>query len=113
MDFPPYLQPQPKAGDPDYEEITPRKPPPPAATKHEAVAMEAPPPVSKGIVCDLCGTTEAMVRCQLCSEQRFCLACDDLYHRHPKRSAHARKVGRSLGLPYHSEFIFGVATSNF
>ncbi|XP_059093166.1 uncharacterized protein LOC131888343 isoform X2 [Tigriopus californicus] len=43
-------------------------------------------------VCDLCGTAEAMVRCQPCSNQTFCLACDDMYHRHPKRSTHARKT---------------------
>ena len=42
--------------------------------------------------CDLCGTSEAMVRCLLCSNQTFCLACDDMYHRHPKRCKHARKA---------------------
>ena len=42
--------------------------------------------------CDLCGTSTAMVKCRLCSEQVFCLACDDMYHRHPKRSSHPRKV---------------------
>ena len=76
-------QPTQKGRDPDYEEITPGPPPhhPPAAPKEEVAA-----PVAKataGIVCDLCGTSEAMVRCPLCSGQRFCLACDDLYHRHP------------------------------
>ncbi len=43
-------------------------------------------------MCDLCGTSNALVRCQACSGQLFCLACDDMYHRHPKRAAHARKV---------------------
>jgi len=42
--------------------------------------------------CDLCGTASAMVKCHLCSDQVFCLACDDMYHRHPKRSTHPRKV---------------------
>ena len=47
---------------------------------------------ASGPPCDLCGTSLAMVRCHLCSDQIFCLACDDMYHRHPKRSAHQRKV---------------------
>ena len=59
----------------DYEEITPPSP------QQENVQ-----------VCDLCGCAEAMVTCQLCSGQYFCLACDDMYHRHPKRCTHARKV---------------------
>ena len=45
-----------------------------------------------GGVCDLCGTATAIVRCGACSEQVFCLACDDMYHRHPKRTSHARKA---------------------
>ena len=43
-------------------------------------------------MCDLCGISEAMVRCLLCANQTFCLACDDMYHRHPKRCKHARKA---------------------
>ena len=47
-------------------------------------------------VCDLCGTATAIVKCSACSEQMFCLACDDMYHRHPKRSTHVRKaIGES------------------
>ena len=42
--------------------------------------------------CDLCGTATAIVRCRQCTDQVFCLACDDMYHRHPKRSTHPRKV---------------------
>ena len=89
-------QPTQKGRDPDYEEITPGPPPPlhhpPAAPKEEVAKASA------GIVCDLCGTSEAMVRCPRspCSGQRFCLACDDLYHRHPKRSSHVRKVSQSI-----------------
>ena len=45
-----------------------------------------------GSVCDLCGTATAIVKCGACSEQIFCLACDDMYHRHPKRSTHVRKA---------------------
>ena len=40
--------------------------------------------------CDLCGTAAAVVKCRMCSDQVFCLACDDMYHRHPKRSSHPR-----------------------
>eukprot|EP00095_Tigriopus_kingsejongensis_P009844 maker-scaffold21_size687808-snap-gene-5.36 protein:Tk09844 transcript:maker-scaffold21_size687808-snap-gene-5.36-mRNA-1 annotation:"ring finger protein 31" len=65
----------------DYEEIGP--PPGPKPGRPD------PPPAS---VCDLCGTAEAMVRCLPCSNQIFCLACDDMYHRHPKRSTHTRKA---------------------
>ena len=86
-----------KERDPDYEEITPGPPPHrPAPPKEEGAA---PAKISTGIVCDLCGTSEAMVRCPLCSGQRFCLACDDLYHRHPKRSSHVRKVSLFLLSP--------------
>jgi hypothetical protein len=63
----------------DYEEIAPPTP----KTKAKMAHIE---------VCDLCGCQEAMVRCVPCSGQVFCLACDDMYHRHPKRTSHARKV---------------------
>ena len=43
-------------------------------------------------ICDLCGTATAIVKCGACAEQIFCLACDDMYHRHPKRSTHGRKA---------------------
>lgn len=32
------------------------------------------------------------VRCQQCNNQVFCGSCDDMYHRHPKRKTHIRKV---------------------
>ena len=70
------------ANESDYEEIGP--PPPPSSMPTHANAT--------GGVCDLCGTATAMVRCGACSEQIFCLACDDMYHRHPKRTSHARKA---------------------
>ena len=43
-------------------------------------------------VCDLCGTAAAFVRCGSCSQQIFCLSCDDMYHRHPRRTTHVRKA---------------------
>lgn len=42
--------------------------------------------------CDLCGTTAAIVKCGACSNQIFCLSCDDMYHRHPRRTSHSRKA---------------------
>jgi len=55
-----------------------------------------------GPLCDLCGVATAMVRCALCSGQLFCLACDEMYHRHPKRAGHDRKV--SLFYNVHCNF---------
>ena len=87
-----------KGKDPDYEEITPGPPQHNLAPSAPAAASAAAAKVSAGIVCDLCGTSEAIVRCPLCAGQRFCLACDDLYHRHPKRCSHVRKVSLCLFL---------------
>ncbi|QQP56531.1 Uncharacterized protein FKW44_001219, partial [Caligus rogercresseyi] len=36
-------------------------------------------------LCDLCGRNPALIKCQYCSGQIFCMACDDMYHKHPKR----------------------------
>lgn len=47
---------------------------------------------SDGRHCDLCGSSSPKVRCDKCLNQIFCLSCDDMYHRHPKRSNHVRKV---------------------
>ena len=65
--------------------------------------------------CDLCGTATSIVRCRQCTDQVFCLACDDMYHRHPKRSTHQRKVTInvllttiSLHVPTKDEIIFWV-----
>lgn len=45
--------------------------------------------------CQLCGSAAASVsvRCEHC-QQNFCLSCDDMYHRHPKRQTHLRRVSR-------------------
>ncbi|GLG99757.1 Uncharacterized protein GBIM_06150, partial [Gryllus bimaculatus] len=42
--------------------------------------------------CDLCGSSAPSVRCDKCASQNFCLSCDDMYHRHPKRQSHVRKA---------------------
>lgn len=41
--------------------------------------------------CDLCGNGSAAVACEDCDSMVFCSACDDMYHRHPKRKFHLRK----------------------
>jgi hypothetical protein len=43
-------------------------------------------------VCDLCGSPNALLSCAACHTQSFCAACDDMYHKHPRRSEHVRKV---------------------
>ncbi|KAJ8983783.1 hypothetical protein NQ317_000344 [Molorchus minor] len=40
--------------------------------------------------CQLCGASTPSVRCEDCN-QIFCLSCDDMYHRHPKRQTHLRR----------------------
>nr|CAH7713835.1 unnamed protein product [Callosobruchus chinensis] len=40
--------------------------------------------------CQLCGSSAPSVLCEDCS-QIFCLSCDDMYHRHPKRQTHTRR----------------------
>lgn len=45
-----------------------------------------------GLKCELCGSMAAKVKCDQCNQQYFCASCDDMFHRHPKRSTHVRKV---------------------
>lgn len=40
--------------------------------------------------CKLCGNGLSTMRCSDCIMQ-FCYACDNMYHRHPKRKHHIRK----------------------
>lgn len=42
--------------------------------------------------CELCGSMTAKVKCDQCNQQLFCSPCDDMFHRHPKRNTHIRKV---------------------
>ncbi|XP_064466883.1 E3 ubiquitin-protein ligase lubel-like isoform X2 [Ornithodoros turicata] len=49
-----------------------------------------------GSHCDLCGCTTPAVRCDKCNRQVFCLSCDDMYHRHPRRKTHLRRAVDSL-----------------
>lgn len=49
-----------------------------------------------GLHCELCGSSKPSIRCSQCN-QIFCSSCDDMYHRHPKRQLHNRRV--SNGFP--------------
>ncbi|GAB6022653.1 hypothetical protein CHUAL_006744 [Chamberlinius hualienensis] len=49
--------------------------------------------------CHLCGSSTPAVRCEKCSNLIFCLSCDDMYHRHPKRRDHVRKLAQRLSYP--------------
>lgn len=40
----------------------------------------------------MCGCSAPAVKCEQCANQTFCFSCDEMYHRHPKRQAHNRKV---------------------
>ncbi|KAG8196447.1 hypothetical protein JTE90_012271 [Oedothorax gibbosus] len=53
-------------------------------------------PTTPGKSCALCGCSTPAVRCDRCSSQIFCLSCDDMYHRHPKRKLHLRKAVDSI-----------------
>lgn len=49
-----------------------------------------------GLKCELCGALNAIIRCEQCMGHNFCGNCDIMYHRHPKRLHHARKVCDTL-----------------
>lgn len=57
-----------------------------------AVGGKMEPRKGDGRHCELCGSSSPKVRCEKCLNQIFCLSCDDMYHRHPKRMNHSRKV---------------------
>lgn len=42
--------------------------------------------------CALCGSLTPKTRCEQCNNQILCTSCDEMYHRHPKRKMHVRKV---------------------
>lgn len=54
------------------------------------------PSARDGSHCDLCGCTRPSVRCDKCNRQVFCLSCDDMYHRHPRRKSHLRRAVDSV-----------------
>nr|CAD7201298.1 unnamed protein product [Timema douglasi] len=95
-----------------HDENTAPPPPPPPATEppplepdYEVIEFPGqqysntplPPKTGEGRRgdgkhCDLCGCSVPTVKCEKCANQIFCLSCDDMYHRHPKRQSHARKA---------------------
>ncbi|KAG5679700.1 hypothetical protein PVAND_009250 [Polypedilum vanderplanki] len=48
-------------------------------------------PAEVGLKCELCGSIGQVVKCEQCVKNLFCLTCDDMFHRHPKRQNHQRK----------------------
>lgn len=88
IDKPPMLPPKKIAPDPDYEVID---------FSGEQYSNALPIKSSNGkrvdgIKCELCGSMSAKVKCDQCNQQFFCVSCDDMFHRHPKRNTHIRKV---------------------
>lgn len=80
--------------DPDYEVID-------FSSKQYSNAMPTknPPkdvmqrnPADVGLKCELCGTIGPVIKCEQCVKNLFCYTCDDMFHRHPKRQNHLRKV---------------------
>lgn len=88
IDKPPMLPPKKISPDPDYEVID---------FSGEQYSNALPIKSSNGkridgIKCELCGSMSAKVKCDQCNQQFFCSSCDDMFHRHPKRNTHIRKV---------------------
>ena len=46
---------------------------------------------SVALICRLCGNQQSTMKCAECLNMQFCYACDNMYHRHPKRKHHIRK----------------------
>lgn len=46
---------------------------------------------SVALICRLCGNQQSTMKCAECLGMQFCYACDNMYHRHPKRKHHIRK----------------------
>lgn len=42
--------------------------------------------------CTLCGSPNPLLNCNECAQQLFCVSCDEMFHKHPKRQHHIRKV---------------------
>ncbi|KAL1491493.1 hypothetical protein ABEB36_012082 [Hypothenemus hampei] len=74
-----------KNQDPDYEVIE-------FGQYSNALPFQEKRPSPQKQHCQLCGSssTSVSVHCQEC-QQNFCLSCDDMYHRHPKRQNHIRR----------------------
>lgn len=53
-------------------------------------------PADVGLKCELCGTIGPVIKCEQCVKNLFCFTCDDMFHRHPKRQNHLRKVSDGI-----------------
>jgi hypothetical protein len=62
-------------------------------------------PAEVGLKCELCGTIGPVIKCEQCVKNLFCYTCDDMFHRHPKRQNHLRKVKRTLMFKIFISFI--------
>ncbi|ODM93805.1 E3 ubiquitin-protein ligase RNF31 [Orchesella cincta] len=76
---PPPLPSEPPPEESDYEEIDHL----PKNTMKKAGSRRT---------CSLCGNPNPAVSCEMCDNQIFCGSCNDMYHRHPKRQHHSRKI---------------------
>lgn len=81
--------------DPDYEVIdfSSQQYSNAAPTKKDIMQRN---PAEVGLKCELCGTIGPVIKCEQCVKNLFCYTCDDMFHRHPKRQNHLRKVRISL-----------------
>lgn len=46
----------------------------------------------ENLKCALCASVHVTKKCEGCNQQLFCHACDEMFHRHPKRKTHKRVV---------------------
>lgn len=104
IDKPPMLPPKKIAPDPDYEVID-------FSGEQYSNALPIKSSASgkriDGIKCELCGSMSAKVKCEQCNQQFFCASCDDMFHRHPKRNTHVRKV-RSIHFIWLRKLLYSI-----
>lgn len=64
---------------------------------------------SVALICRLCGNQQSTMKCAECLGMQFCYACDNMYHRHPKRKHHIRKsinlVSFNCASPYSHSWV--------
>lgn len=59
---------------------------------------------SVALICRLCGNQQSTMKCAECLGMQFCYACDNMYHRHPKRKHHIRKSINLVSLAHARTF---------
>ncbi|CAG7721301.1 unnamed protein product [Allacma fusca] len=80
---PPNTAPPSSHNESDYEEID-------HLPRYSNTNVKKPTAIKR--TCSLCGNANPVVRCEMCNNQIFCGSCNDMYHRHPKRHNHVRKL---------------------